>query len=315
MDRPQSWLFAQAGGTVQEGPAICYLCGRACGMTYPVGNGIAETFNSHWLARCRSSAWLCAACAWYLDGKADHPDFRKMSLVVSPSSYRVWQRADMKADLARWLVAGLEEDCYLVVSLTKKKHLLLQAPPNARGARTLAIQVEEKLAYVDAASLAAVEQPFLALLALGHAKGEILSGELFTSVLRKHGRLREALHWSKQLERWRSSALLELYSYTTILDEQDKKGPLDDDESGPGGRSVAGSTGGSAGGDAPAHGGVSSTFCDLEVGRPRLQSDIPGGNLATIRGAHCDCCADDGNAPGISQPALWDASDCEPGDR
>lgn len=300
------WLFQQTGNAVEAGVESCYLCGASCAQTHHVGKAIADTFNSHFLAQRRSSSYLCDACAWYLDSKAGHPDFRKMSLIVAEHSWRQWQRIEMKADIERWLRDGLEEDGYLVVSLTKKKHILLQAPLNAGGVLSgLAIQVEEQVAYVGAASWQQIGHPFMALLALGHGKGEILSGELYAHTLRKHGRLREAIQWSKQLDQWRDSALIELYSYVTILEEKGQE----HDEPGGGDGIIS-----ERSGDATNRYGVSVAPGGLEVHQPGIQKPVSSGDLAAIRGAHRHGSTNDRDLASVSQSSLWDASDSESGD-
>lgn len=200
LNNPLHWLYQQSGPSVILCPEQCYLCSHSRTDSHTVIKGIADTFNSHYLAQCRSSAFLCDACAWYLDSKEGHADYRKMSLVVAEHTWRNWQRSEMKADIARWLRDGLEDDTYLVCSLSKKKHILMQATLNAHDSKHLSIQVEEQVAHVDLATWRAIEQPFMALLAMGHGKGEILSGNLYANTLRKHGRLMESMQLSKQLD-------------------------------------------------------------------------------------------------------------------
>jgi hypothetical protein len=145
MNTAISWLYQQFQASPPTGMLTCYLCGACCEDRYSVKAGIADTFNSHYLAACPSSPYLCAACQWYFDGKANHPDFRKMSLIVAERNWQHWRREDMKTELGLWLAHGLEADAYLVVSLSKKKHILLQAPLNTAGTKLLAIQVEEQV--------------------------------------------------------------------------------------------------------------------------------------------------------------------------
>lgn len=291
------WLYQQSGGMALPGDDTCYLCGQSCAPGHVVKHAIAETFNSHWRAQCRSSNVLCAACAWYLDSKAGHPDYRKMSLVVQARTWRNWQRSEMKADIERWLTQGLEAASYLVVSLTKKKHLLLQAPLNAGGISSgLAIQVEERIAYASASSWQQIAAPFLALLTLGHGKSEILSGQLYAHTLRKHGRLSEVIRLSKQLDQWRDSALIELYSYVTIVEEKEQ---IQDDRRGDTDRTESG--------DAADRRSVSIAPGGLEIDQPGLQIAVPGRNLATIRGTYRHRQSDDSDTSGISQQTLWDA--------
>ena len=216
---PIHWLYSQFVGSVSLGNAACYLCGAACSTEYTVTKGIADTFNSHYLAKAPSSPVLCAACWWYFNEKDRHPEFRKMSLVVRRDSWQNWPRDAMKTNITRWLTDGLGADSYLVVSLSKKKHILLQAPMNAQGSHELAIQVEEQVAHVRLEDWQQIDNAFMALLALGHGKGEILSGDLYGQTLKRHGRLAEALMYSQQLEPWRKSPQIELLSYVTIVDK------------------------------------------------------------------------------------------------
>src|SRR5437899_1376413 len=217
-EHPVHWLYHQFGGTARSGDALCYLCGAVCAKEYTIAKGIADTFNSHYLSRAPSSPYLCTACWWYFNEK-DHPEFRKMSLVVQKENWQNWTRGAMKADIERWLTDGLDADSYLAVSLSKKKHILLQAPLNSQRSHELALQVEEQVAHVRREDWQWMDHAFMRLLALGHGKGEILSGELHGQTLRKHGRLAEALMYSQHLEVWRKSPQIELLSYVTMYEK------------------------------------------------------------------------------------------------
>ncbi len=190
----------------------------------------------------------------------------------------------MKQDITRWLVDGLDEDSYLVVSLSKKKHILLQAPMNAAGSRDLAIQVEEQVAHVRLGDWQLINRMFMSLLLLGHGKGEILSGDLYGQTLRKHGRLAEALMYSQQLEPWRKSPQIELLSYVTIVD----KGETIVDGNGTN-RSIPEGTGNhaSSSGTAPSR---------LERDRQGVSEQVSDGDLANVRGESSDS-GKDNNQP------------------
>lgn len=216
---PLYWLYLQHNGTMIAGNERCYLCGTSCSPLHDVQHSIADTFNSHYLAKCPSSRFVCNACHWYFDGRAGHADFRKMSLIVSSHTWRSWSRDTMKWDIRAWLEDGLPDESYLVVSLSKKKHILLQAPLCAKGSKALSIQVEEQVAHVTLDTWTAIEVPFMRLLALGHGKGEIRSGELHVMTLRKHGQLFSAMELSNQLNPWRNSPQMLLYSYATPMEE------------------------------------------------------------------------------------------------
>lgn len=226
MNQSISWLYAQYTNEQEKKASSiteqCYLCGSNCEREFTVGKGIADTFNSHYLAQCPSSPWLCPACQWYFDNKAGHPDFRKMSLVVSTQSWQNWDRATMKQDIEQWLMFGVPDECYLVCSLSKKKHILLQAPLNAASTRNIAIQVEEQVAYPDLWTWRHMNSRFMQLLRLGHGKGEILSGNLYSSTLKKHGQTGEALRLSRELDQYRNGVALELLSYATIIEKEEK---------------------------------------------------------------------------------------------
>lgn len=249
--------------------------------------GIAETFNSHYLCRCPSSPWLCAPCQWYFDSKAGHPDFRKMSLIVHEQGWINWQRTDMKTEIGLWLSHGLEVDAYLVVSLTKKKHILLQAPLNSKRTKVLSIQIEEQQAHIDQTTWGIMNHSFMALLALGHNKGEILSGDLYGNTLRKHGQLKEALLHSRMLEPYRNSAALQLLSYTTIV-EKESEGT--DDRRGENGASRQ-----------------SNEVTQVGMGgdRQRLQIQVPSRDMAAIRGTGGKRRTHDEHPDGVSQSSLW----------
>lgn len=266
MSSPQQWLYQQFVGEIPTGEARCYFCGASCPALHPTAKGIAETFNSHFLARCPSSPWLCHACRWYFDSKSlpAHPDFRKMSLIVQRTSYQNWERTSMKPFLEHFLSEGLSDDAFLVVSLSKKKHILLQAPLNAQGTKLLAIQVEEQIAHVDQSTWNLLNHSFMALLGLGHNKGEILSGNLYASTLRKHGQIRDALNHSAMLAPYRSGAALELLSYVTIVEKEEK-----DDAT--------------IRGDGVDRPGGAALESRVESDRQRVQSEAPHGHLDASR--------------------------------
>lgn len=287
MAHPIHWLYAQHGGALPETSLRCYLCGVwSAEERYSVQKGIADTFNSHYLAKCPSSPWLCAACQWYFADKS-HPDFRKMSIMVWETGWKQWERATMKQDIEGTLLHGTGEDIYLVCSLSKKKHILLQAPLNAQGATMLAIQVEEQVAHVERYTWEEMDSWFMALLALGHGKGEILSGNLYGHTLRKHGRYAEALALSQELEPYRHSALLELLSYVTIV--EDRK-----EDNAP-----------SRNGDGTDTSSRPSPQSGLEPDGPRIQEQVPDGYLDASRkqrggsGPHVE------QPTEVSQPGLW----------
>lgn len=244
---------------------------------------------------------MCAACAWYLDNSAGHPAFLKMSLIVQQDSWRNWQRADMKADMTRWLTDGLDAESYLVVSLTKKKHILMQAPCNAASTRTLSIQVEENRATLDLDTWRTMDAAFLALLQMGHHKGEILSGTLYAYTLRKHGQVARALRLSSQLEPFRQSPELELLSYVTIVDEvvtqeseetsATARGTGDDEQTGAGD------------GDHSSRGIAAQS--GLEPDRQRVQIKVSRRDMDAVRDQRGGSGTHEQHAPEVSQHALF----------
>lgn len=293
LNHPIQWLYQQHGGSVPSGRASCYLCAVSCPEQYSINVAIADTFNSHYLARAPSSPYLCAACAWYLDNKRGHPDFRKMSLIVEKSAWQNWQRATMKADIVQALDYGLEQDCYLVCSLSKKKHILLQAPLNSAGCHTLAIQVEEQVAHLDLWHWKRMDDCFMRLAELGHNKGEILSGNLYAQTIRKHGSPLDAMDLSRELGPYRNSPALEILSYVTIIDREETNGttiPNDHDD----GRAASAAQPGIR----PAHSG-------LDRNRSGIQEQVPDGHLDAIRDGRSRVRTHDEQPGQVSQSALW----------
>lgn len=261
-----SWLYRQfIPEPMPETTYRCYLCGQWHGEEYyPVVKGVPDTFNSHYLASAPSSPFLCAACAWYLDNKLEHPAFRKMSLIVREFSWFNWERSGMKEYITMAVSRGIEQNEYLVVSLSKKKHILLQAPMNAQGSKLLAIQLEEQVAYVDQSIWQIMNRSFMALAGLGHNKSEILSGQLYANTLRKHGQVQTALQHNQMLTPYRNSPQLELLSYVTIIEKEEK------DESATTGD-----------GDDPSR--VAAPESRLDADRPGVQGEISHGHLAAGR--------------------------------
>lgn len=298
---PIHWLYQQqSGGISQSGNAVCYLCSASCTEQHSVKSGIADTFNSHYLCKAPSSPYLCDACQWYFNRGAGHPDFYKMSLIVTPTTWHNWQRADMKADITNWLTFGMEEASYLVCSLTKKKHILLQAPMNAATSRNLSIQVEEQVATLELWHWRAMNDNFMRLLAMGHNKSEILSGNLYGNTLRKHGRMIEAMLLSRELEPYRHSPAIELLSYVTIVD-YDKKETTEEHDANDGTNTIGNRDGDAVpGGSAPQSG--------LQRNQPGVQIEVPHGTVATSRGKRGSVRPHEQHAPQVSLPSLWEVS-------
>lgn len=288
MNDAMLWLYRQFHtDSLPETPYRCYLCGRWHGEEcYPVAKGIPDTFNSHYLAQSPSSPWLCRACSWYLDNRIGHPEFRKMSLIVSHDSWQNWQRDTMKADIVRWLRDGLDEDAYLVVSLSKKKHILLQANQNTRTSTYLSIQVEEQVAYLTRSIWERIESSFMRLLAMGHNKGEILSGNLYANTIRKHGQIREALMLNEDLARWRNSPQIELVSYVTVIEKEETHESTADRDGNDSSR-------------------VTAPESRLDANRPGVQSEVPHGHLATSRKQRQGVRHDEQHAEQVSQQSLF----------
>lgn len=283
---PIHWLYQQFVGDIPVGEARCYLCGIPCQSVASVAKGVPDTFNSHYLARCPSSGVLCAACAWYLDNTLDHPAFRKMSLIVARDSWHNWQRETMKTDIGLWVSQGIQCDAYCVVSLSKKKHILLQAPMNAQGTRLLAIQIEEQVAYVDQTTWQIMNRSFMTLLALGHTKSEILSGGLYAQTLRKHGQINEAMQHNTMLAPYRHSPQLELLSYVTLVEKEETH-----ESTSPG--------------DGMDSSGVAAAESRVDANRPGVQSEIPHGHLAASRKQRGGSRPDEQHVEQISQQSLF----------
>jgi hypothetical protein len=276
MNKSIGWLYSQFQNDNSIGTAQCYLCATRCTEQHTVARGLADTFNSHYLAACPTSAYLCDACQWYFDNKAGHPEFRKMSLIVQPHSWQNWQREQMKDDILHALRHGLEEDCYLVISLSKKKHVLLQAPLNATRSHQLSIQVEEQVAHLNLSIWEAIEMPFMGLLQLGHGKGEILSGNLYGQTLKKHGQWDWALLLSRQLEQWRNSPQIELYSYITIVEKEEKDATGERPSAGDGPGAISAGTRDTKSSSKPAESRV-------ERHRQRISEQVSHGDLENVR--------------------------------
>lgn len=281
MNQSIQWLYSQTQPQLNNGTETmqCYLCATSCSEQHTVTRGLADTFNSHYLAGCPTSLYLCDACQWYFDNKAGHPEFRKMSLIVERTTWQNWPREQMKDDILHALQCGVEEDCYLVVSLTKKKHVLLQAPMNAARSKALAIQIEEQVAHLNLATWQLIEKPFMALLDLGHGKGEILSGNLYGQTFKKHGQWQHALLLSNALEQWRNSPQIELYSYVTIIEKetQEDVGQQPTTNAGDGTRTISAGT-------RDQKDSSRTASRRVERHRQRVPEQVPNGNLENVRG-------------------------------
>lgn len=209
-----------------------------------------------------------------------------MSLIVGASTWYNWQREQMKDDILNILQNGAKEDCYLVISLSKKKHILLQAPLNAARSREVAIQVEEQVAHFDLATWQLIEKPFMGLLLLGHGKGEILSGNLYGNSLKKHGQWQNALLLNNALEQWRNSPQIELYSYVTIVEtkeKQEESAISDNSRNGPGAISA---------GTRDTKDSSKSTTSRVERHRQRVSQQVSHGDLENVRGESSDSSED-----------------------
>lgn len=229
-----------------------------------------------------------------------------MSLIVCPDAWRQWHREEMRPELTLWLREGLTNDAYLIISLVcrklssgtlvwkgnHKKHILLQAPLNAKGSTTLALQVEEQQIYLDYSTWEYLERRYLALLALGHGKTEVYTGNLYPYVLRQHGRISDALRLSAELEPYRGSALLDLLSYVTIVDKNSEEESEKDDDTTPDAA------------DAARH-GSRPALDGLDGDRLGVQSALPYGHLDAVREQSRLRRTADDEPDAVSQPSLW----------
>ena len=296
MNHPIHWLYQQYDGVVETGNVWCYLCGSVCTEQHAVKAAIADTFNSHFLCLAPSSPFVCDACAWYFDRSAGHPDFYKMSLIVEEYHWHNWQRDQMKLSISDWLKFGISTNAYLVCSLTKKKHILLQAPMNVKGSRVLAVQVEEQVAHVDQAVWALLNQAFMRLLDLGHNKSEALSGDLYSNTLRKHGQIKEAMLHSDMLAPYRGSPALTLLSYVTIVDKAQSESEVSAHDTTTNNQPEAETAG---------HGSRSGVG-RVDGDTSRLQKQIPHGHLDAGRDQHRGDSQNDDQSGSLSQSPLWE---------
>ena len=223
------WLYDQAvagdpSAWRDGGDAHCYLCAQSCpdaSPSQPTKTAMRDTFTNHDLAQCRESAWVCPACAWYLD---NGQQFRTFSWQISPSVAAMWDRATMRADLDLLLQesAPYIEPLILAISVSHKKHVVLRATP-AYSSNPITVQFEEQSVTITPDVWQAVAAPFDALRALGHGKTEILTGHLHPMGLKRHGQIGRALALMVQLAPWRDGQLLELLAYVSPGGDQSAK--------------------------------------------------------------------------------------------
>lgn len=221
---------AVTGQSVPSGDDLCLLCGISCGPgTVPVKEVIRDTFTNHGMCRAPHSRAVCPACGHYFNhrwlpaGFKKPAEYRLLSIRILTDRMEMWPRERMRPNLETMLRDGCPE-CVLVVSLSKKKHLLPFAPVNPPS-RSFAVQVEEETVQLSAGAWFPLAQAFDALLALDIPKGAILAGNYHHAGLRK-APLAEVLRWDAAIAPWRPSGLLTLLSYVTLLEEKSDAGDI-----------------------------------------------------------------------------------------
>lgn len=227
---------AASGKTVEGGSPRCALCGCPHAKPVPIEDVIKDTFTDHGMLRMPSSRDVCPACAHFFNHRWDsgqkYPsEYRKHSLYIEPTTWRSWQRADMRRDIETRLRDGGPQ-CVALMSLAKKKQLLPLADVTPAG-KTLCVQFEQERVLLSGSRFFEVAVAFDALLSLGFTKGAILEGTLHSSQLRKlsPSDAARALRANASLASLRPSGLLSLVSYVTITQEQhDDERPASDDD-------------------------------------------------------------------------------------
>lgn len=226
---PTHFLYrATTGKRVEVGDLTCLLCGCSCGTDCVLALQVLRaTFTNHGMARCSASDMVCPACnhyfnyRWLPEGFKKPAEYRLLSMRVFADRMEPWPRLAMRGDLETMLREGCPE-CLLIVSLSKKKHLLPLSPVNAAG-RVFSIRVEEETVELSSGAWFRAAYAFDSLVALGMPKGAILAGNYHHVALRKTS-LAEVLRWDAVLAPWRPSAFLTLLSYVTVTEEKSNAG-------------------------------------------------------------------------------------------
>lgn len=205
------WLHPALG----SGP-VCYICGQAAELSQPVQAALADTFMDHDLALAPTSPVVCVPCATLF--KAD--TWRRRHWWLTPTSVTEWTREAMRTTIADWFVSPYP--VIAVVALTKKKwRPLLTARASYR--ETLTIQFELQRVTVDAPTWHHVLGHLDALLALGHTRTEVLTGDLHLTTMKKHGQLRTVMQHMTALSPYHGTPLLAFVSYATpTLNEKEE---------------------------------------------------------------------------------------------
>jgi hypothetical protein len=242
------WLYDQA---IRDDPAAwraggdarCYLCGAPCpdsAPSQPTKQAMRDTFTNHDLARCRASAWVCPACAWYLDHcnatylKADGAeksvaqpctcficerqraagqdvlhDLLKASWRITPTTAHVWERGAILDDVDDVLQSATTTPTILAVQQMglQKKHVLLLAQPTY-GGDGVAVQYETTSLLIHRADWQRMRAACATLRTFGHTKSEILACDLNPITLQRHGHIRAALDAVRALMPYRRDPLL-----------------------------------------------------------------------------------------------------------
>lgn len=214
-DHPLHWIY---GKEIMPGSASCWFCAISCieSQKRLVSQVIGDAFNDHDQARCSSSPVLCEACSAYFH---DSRPWRQASWKIHKNGAEKWQREQMRNDLDMFFSGKMVLPVVLSVTTSYKKHHLIRAPINY-GNQVALVQYEQQLLSIESPIYRGIFAAIDGLMALGHNKSEIASGMLHPIVLKRHGKISEALTISQQLQPYRGSELLEFLLFITIIPEK-----------------------------------------------------------------------------------------------
>lgn len=141
------WLHtAHANPPVPAGPRLCAVCGLPAASGQPPKAVLRDTFTDYATLRQPRSPLVCAACDWYMSRQ----DLRRSSWWLTATAAVPLERSGLRAFLLDQLAHPPAEAGYILITITRRKHLALYAPLNASHAQARRLRFETATLDLDA---------------------------------------------------------------------------------------------------------------------------------------------------------------------
>jgi len=129
------------------GRHTCAVCGLPTTSETRVQTVLRPTFTDIALLRRPESRHVCPACAWYFD----HQEVRRANWWLAADGATEIARGDLRRVIDEQLATPPAADGYLLITVSKRKHIALRAPLNLAGSHARRVQFETDTLTLHAA--------------------------------------------------------------------------------------------------------------------------------------------------------------------